>query len=101
MDMRWFSFDGTAHITMSGVFDNRCNRAFRQAGDAAIESAEDTCVQVDLRKVSYLDSAALSMLILLRGKANAVRKVVSLKTLPGAVREVLATAHFEKLFTLE
>ena len=41
------------------------------------------------------------MLILLREKANAVRKAVSLKTRPGAVRDVLASDYFEKLFAFE
>jgi hypothetical protein len=39
--------------------------------------------------------------ILLREKATAVRKAVSLRTRPGAVRDVLANAHFEKLFAFE
>jgi anti-anti-sigma factor len=101
MDTRWYSFDGTAHISLSGKFDGECIRVFRLACNSAVESEHDIRVEVDLREVSYLDSAALSMLVLLREKANAVRKAVSLKTRPGAVRDVLANAHFERLFAFE
>jgi anti-anti-sigma factor len=101
MDVRGFSFDGIAHIALSGSFDDKAIRPFRLACDSAVTSSCDTKVEVDLSEVSYIDSAALSMLILLREKAGSVRKAVSLKTRPGAVRDVLSSAHFEKLFPFE
>jgi HptB-dependent secretion and biofilm anti anti-sigma factor len=55
---------------------------------------------VDFGRVDYLDSSALGMLLLLREKAEAAGKKVSLANLSGTVKQVLEIANFGKLFTI-
>jgi anti-anti-sigma factor len=51
--------------------------------------------------VDYLDSSGLGMLLMLREKAQAANKTVSLRNCRGAVRQVLDIANFAKLFTIK
>ena len=52
-------------------------------------------------EVDYLDSSGLGMLLMLREKAQAANKTVSLRNCRGAVRQVLDIANFAKLFTIK
>jgi anti-anti-sigma factor len=91
----------TTNIAMTGKFDFSKHRAFRDACESALSGGDVETVHVDLREVSYLDSAALGMLLLLRDKAKAVGKAVSIATRPGTVRDILRVAHFQDLFALD
>jgi len=88
-------------IVMNGRFDFSQHRAFRDACEGALANPYIQVVHVDLREVSYLDSAALGMLLLLRDKAKTTQKTVSLATKPGTVRDILRVAHFQDLFALD
>ena len=55
---------------------------------------------IDLAGVDYLDSSALGMLLLLRDRAAAASKAVSLENCRGNVRQVLDIANFGKLFKI-
>lgn len=88
-------------IVMNGRFDFSKHRAFRDACEDALANGKITVVHVDLRDVSYLDSAALGMLLLLRDKAKTAHKTVSIATRPGTVRDILRVAHFQNLFALD
>jgi len=78
-------------IRISGRFDFSMHREFRevwrQCGPAG------SCV-VDLERVSYVDSSALGMLLLLREEYD----TVSIRNCPAAVRKVFSVARFETLF---
>jgi HptB-dependent secretion and biofilm anti anti-sigma factor len=91
----------TTKIAMNGKFDFSKHRAFREACESALASGDVGTVNVDLREVSYLDSSALGMLLLLRDKAKAAGKAVSIATQPGTVRDILRVAHFQDLFALD
>ena len=91
----------TTNIVMNGKFDFSKHRGFRDACESALASGDVGTVHVDLREVSYLDSSALGMLLLLRDKAKAVGKDVSIATQPGMVRDILRVAHFQDLFALD
>ena len=91
----------TTSIVMNGKFDFSKHRSFRDACESALASGDVGTVHVDLREVSYLDSSALGMLLLLRDKAKAVGKDVSIATQPGMVRDILRVAHFQDLFALD
>ena len=95
------SHASTTSIVMNGRFDFSKHRAFRDACEDALASANVKVVHVDLREVSYLDSAALGMLLLLRDKAKTAQKTVSIATKPGTVRDTLRVAHFQDLFALD
>jgi HptB-dependent secretion and biofilm anti anti-sigma factor len=91
----------TSSIAMTGKFDFSKHRAFRDACESALASGDVGTVHVDLRQVSYLDSSALGMLLLLRDKAKVAGKAVSIATQPGTVRDILRVAHFQDLFALD
>jgi len=88
-------------IVMNGRFDFSKHRAFRDACEGTLANANIKVVHVDLREVSYLDSATLGMLLLLRDKAKTGHKTVSIATKPGTVRDILRVALFQDLFALD
>ena len=94
------SANGAAVIRLQGRFDFGAHRDFREVTERALASPECRSVSVDLADVDYLDSSALGMLLMLRDKAQAVGKVVSLDRCRGAVRQVLDIANFGKLFAI-
>ena len=89
---------GDARIAMSGRFDFSKHRNFRDASEKALATGQS--IHVDLREVSYIDSSALGMLLLLREKAHAVGKTVSIATRPGTVHDILGVAKFDGLFVI-
>ena len=57
-------------------------------------------ILIDFRRTTYIDSAALGMLLMLRKSAEAAGKLVALINATGTVREILDIAHFETLFSM-
>lgn len=91
---------GQARLAMEGRFDFGCRLDFGAACDSALAAADVREMVIDLGRVAYLDSAALGMLLLLRDKAAAANKTVSLANGQGVVGEVLRVARFDRLFTM-
>ncbi len=89
-----------AVISLQGRFDFSAHREFRSLCGPALESKEVRELEIDLGRVEYLDSSALGMLLLLRERADEARKRVRLSNCRGAVRQVLDTANFGKLFQI-
>lgn len=100
MDTSVSSVDSRAVIRLGGRFDFNAHREFREAVDRALDHQAAKEVQVDLGQVAYLDSSALGMLLMLRDKAQAKNRTVSLTNCKGSVRQVLDIANFGKLFTI-
>jgi anti-anti-sigma factor len=101
MSLNLTTLGDTARVAMNGKFDFNVHRAFKQACDDALAKDDVVALNVDLREVVYMDSAALGMLLLLRDKAKAARKTVCICTQPGMVRDILRVAHFQDLFALD
>lgn len=87
-------------IWLAGRFDFNAHQEFREATDKALAQAGATIIEVDMGAVSYLDSSALGMLLMLRDKTRAAGKTVHLANTRGSVRQVLEIANFGKLFPL-
>jgi len=100
MDTNVSTLQSQARIQLSGRFDFNSHREFRDAVDRALSSPGTTEVAVDLGNVAYLDSSALGMLLMLRDKAKASGRAVSLANCRGAVKQVLDIANFSKLFAI-
>ena len=100
MDTQVMIKDSQAVLRLSGRFDFKAHREFREAVDAVLAQAGNRVVQVDLGDVSYLDSSALGMLLMLRDKAKANNKDVALVGVKGSVKQVLDIANFSKLFPI-
>ncbi|MDO6384940.1 MULTISPECIES: STAS domain-containing protein [unclassified Uliginosibacterium] len=92
--------DSQAVLRLGGRFDFKAHREFRDAVDNLLGQAGSKPLQVDLGDVSYLDSSALGMLLMLRDKAKAANKDVALVGVKGSVRQVLDIANFSKLFSI-
>ena len=92
--------DGKAVMKLSGRFDFNAHREYREALDRLIALPDSVAFSVDLSEVSYLDSSALGMLLLLRDKAKQAGRPVTLSGVKGSVRQVLEIANFSKMFTI-
>ncbi len=88
----------TAQIRMSGDFTFNTRHDFQKASYTALSNKQANRICVDLGAVSYVDSSALGMLLLLRDKAQAVSKTVTLKGATGTVEQILRVANFDRLF---
>jgi len=100
MDAQVTMNDAHAVLRLAGRFDFKAHREFRDAVDSLLTQAGTKPLQVDLGDVSYLDSSALGMLLMLRDKAKAANKDVALVGVKGSVRQVLDIANFSKLFAI-
>lgn len=92
--------DGNAVARLSGRFDFNAHREFRAAYEPLITDAEVRSLVIDMGGVEYLDSSALGMLLMLRDKAGAANKSLTLMNVRGAVKQVLDIANFGKLFKI-
>lgn len=87
-------------IALAGRFDFSAFRRFRDSYEPLLGASRVTEIRVDLAGVELMDSAALGMLLLLRDKAEARGKQVSLSHCTAGVREILSAASFDQLFEL-
>jgi len=87
----------TVTIAVQGRFDYLLHREFLNAYHA--EPKGERQFVIDLAATESLDSAALGMLLQLRGHARA-NSVVELRNGSESIREVLQSASFDKLFAL-
>ncbi|KIL98566.1 hypothetical protein CCC_02016 [Paramagnetospirillum magnetotacticum MS-1] len=86
-------------IKLSGDFSFSENMAFRTVVDAVVSSGASS-VEVDLTGIGSLDSAALSMLILLRERLAKAGGTLTLVKPPPQVDRILEVVDFGKLFTI-
>jgi anti-anti-sigma factor len=100
MEVSVWSEASKSVIRLAGRFDFNAHREFREAIDQALAQAEAPAIHVDLGEVSYMDSSALGMLLMVRDKARSSGKTVSLANTRGSVRQVLDIANFAKLFPI-
>lgn len=92
--------DGKVSIRLDGRFDFSTHRDFRDSYSAGLEAPEVREFEIDLARVEYLDSSALGMLLMLREKAQAHHKSVSLTNCTGSVKQILDVANFSRLFSI-
>jgi HptB-dependent secretion and biofilm anti anti-sigma factor len=88
-------------LYLEGRFDFHSHRDFRAATDALMQAAGTREIVINFSRVDYIDSSALGMLLLLREKAEAAGKQVTLSGLQGTAKQVLEVANFSKLFTIK
>lgn len=87
-----------ALVKLSGRFDFNAHRDFRAAYEPLMDSTPVRGVTIDLGGVDYMDSSALGMLLMVRDKAGAASKKLTLANAQSGVRQVLDIANFGKLF---
>lgn len=87
-------------LVLSGRFDFSAHREFRGVTEEHIKREGPQEIEVDLGQVEYMDSSALGMLLLLKEKAEGMKKTIILANCRGTVKKVLEVANFNKLFTM-
>jgi len=91
--------DSAPTIQLKGRFVFQMHREFSAAlGDALQPDGAE--LVIDLTEVSYIDSAALGMLLIARSRALECGKRVAIEGAAGDVLQVLHIANFEKLFDI-
>ena len=100
MDIRITKSDNRATIFLAGRFDFNVHREFKEAYTNLLADATVQILEINLFSVDYLDSSALGMLLMLRERAAASGKQVSLCNPNATVVKILDIAKFDKLFQI-
>jgi len=87
---------GRTTIVVHGKFNFACYEEFQRVVGAEARPA----YTIDLSHVTYIDSAALGMLLLLRERVNEDPKRVAIIGGTGQPADVLRLANFSSLFTM-
>ena len=93
--------DRSARVSMSGRFDFKVHRIFKDSYTALLDNTAIHEIEIEMSKLVYMDSSALGMLILLNERANDVNKTVTLLNAPGSVSHLLEVANFGKIFNIK
>lgn len=88
----------SVEIRLSGSFDFNSRDRFMAIIEGGLSASPSGDVRIDLSEVDYVDSSALGMLLMLRDRARKLDKTVRLEKPQGAVRQVLETSQFTRLF---
>jgi anti-anti-sigma factor len=100
MDIKVITNGSAATIHMGGRFDFNAHRPFKDAYDPLLQQKGITSMEIDLANISYMDSSALGMLLLLRERAEAAGVSVVLTRPNSTVAQILDIANFGKVFTI-
>jgi HptB-dependent secretion and biofilm anti anti-sigma factor len=83
---------------LSGNLDHKSLRDFQRATLGALSDPEVKTISVDMGNLTYLDSSGLGALLILREKAQSLKKAVELIAARGDVKKALEISNFNKLF---
>lgn len=92
--------DHSARITMSGRFDFKVHRDFKDAYAPLLDDAAVHRIDIEMSQVDYIDSSALGMLMLLHERAKSANKTVELPNPSRAVSQMLDVANFDRVFNI-
>ena len=98
MGLETVRHDNTTVIKVKGRFDFSCHASFREAYANAPNGCEFV---IDMDEASYMDSAALGMLLLLREHVQQQGGRVSITNCRGQTYDVLQIANFHRLFKIQ
>lgn len=84
-------------IFIEGKFDFSCHKAFKETYS---DCSSDTTFVLNMEKMTYLDSSALGMLLLLRDFSGGDQGSISLEGCNENVVKVLMVANFDRLFSI-
>mgnify|MGYP000297743516 CR=1 FL=1 len=84
-------------INVEGRFDFSCHKEFR---DSYKDIDPESEFVLNMKKMNYLDSSALGMLLLLRDFSGGDKGKIILENCNETVAKVLAIANFDRLFVI-
>ena len=85
--------DNSACIIMSGQFNFQVHRPFKQAYAALLENKNIVDITIDMERLTYMDSSALGMLLLLREFVNGDSKRVVITNCNHEIRKIFKIAN--------
>ncbi len=100
MDIKSTTNGSVATLKMNGRFDFSAHKFFKAAYDQLLPQKDISLLEINLADVTYMDSSALGMLLLLHERAQAEGKKVELSRANSTVKQILDIANFGKLFTI-
>ena len=80
-------FDFNAHSALKDAYEAKGKRFGRYV--------------LDMRQTNYMDSAALGMLLQIREHAGGTRSAVHITNTQPVIKDILAVANFDQLFTID
>lgn len=88
-----------ALVNINGKFTFTDNERFRSLLNSLLEQIPAKVV-IDLEEVTYIDSAALGMLLLLRERMDEEKIALELCSPRGQVKQLFDLSKFDSLFTI-
>jgi anti-anti-sigma factor len=88
-------------VRLPEKFDFSYHKKFNEEMDTALKNPEVSNIDLDFSTVSYLDSAALGMIVYLHKKASAVNKSIAIINASGTAAEILKVANIERIVTVK
>ncbi|MBU1294945.1 MAG: STAS domain-containing protein [Gammaproteobacteria bacterium] len=86
-------------INMPERFDFSTHGWFTKAYEEALRKTKK--IVLDFSRVSYVDSSALGMMVLLHRQLSANSGHCAIRNIHGTAKDILDMANFEKLFSYE
>lgn len=92
--------EGTPVMQIAGRLDFTQREEFSAMTEHFLERVSGTEVHINCANLDYLDSSGLGMLLILRDRAQQLGCSVALLNCSAAIRDVLNTVQFGRLFRL-
>lgn len=87
-------------LILSGRFNFESHQAFKNAYAPLLNEAPFETLVIDFAGVTYMDSSALGMLLMIRERLSGIAKSITLANSQGTVKEVLQVANFGRIFNI-
>lgn len=82
-------------------FDFSFHKKFTETTEVALKDSKISLISLDFSQVSYLDSAALGMIVYLHKKSVSANKKVNIINASGTAAEILNVANINKLIEIK
>lgn len=100
MDIKKHVNDNMLNIVLNDKFTFADHENFRSIFDDIRENKAIKHISLDLSHVTFIDSAALGMLLLLKDEVEKAEKNLTLSSPQGQVKKLLEISRFYELFTI-
>lgn len=88
-------------IILTGKFDFSVQDSFRKVIDETLNNENIKDITVDMANVTFMDSSAIGLLLLLNEKSMADGKSLTLINCHDPIREIFAIGGFDSVLTIQ
>ncbi len=99
--MRSSPMSSISTVRIPERFDFSFHKKFTENTELLLKDNQVSLISLDFSQVSYLDSAALGMIVYLHKKALSVNKKVDIVNSNGIAAEILNVANINKLIQIK